>query len=224
MAITSGNTSVKSSANVFQMGTSDTERMRWRGAPSGLLLNTTTSIHSFDVEGSIYHLENSFGDAVQHSVRNTSAPSARYTVIGMTTPGEFLFYGNTVYGVYKSYNGTSWFSSSDERLKTDLTPISNAAQKVSQLRTVIGRYKTDEPSVRRAFLIAQDVQQVFPEAVDVPEDPERPLGLSYVDVLPLVTAAVKELNTELENSIIELNTLQTELDQVKLEINALKGA
>jgi len=68
-------------------------------------------------------------------------------------------------GVRLSNGGTSWASDSDERLKDIIEPIINAAEKVSSLRAVIGKYKTDEEGVRRTFLIAQDVQAVLPEAV-----------------------------------------------------------
>ena len=99
-------------------------------------------------------------------------------------------------GVYLGWGSTSWGVSSDERLKTNLKPIENATQKVSTLRAVIGRYKTDDESVSRSFLIAQDVQAVLPEAVDS-EDPER-LGVRYTDTIPLLVAAIKELSAEIE--------------------------
>lgn len=99
-------------------------------------------------------------------------------------------------GVYLNTSGTSWTSNSDERLKTDLKPIENAAQKVSTLRAVTGRYKTDAEGVSRSFLIAQDVQAVLPEAVDA-SDPDK-LGVQYTDTIPLLVAAIKELTARLE--------------------------
>lgn len=103
-------------------------------------------------------------------------------------------------GVQLAANGTSWTSLSDERYKTDLSPIENAATKVASLRSVTGRFLSDEEGTSRSFLLAQDVLAVFPEAVDATE-PER-LGLQYTDVIPLLVAAINELNakvTALEN-------------------------
>ena len=103
--------------------------------------------------------------------------------------------GSTDTGVRLDAGSTSWAASSDERLKDIIEPISNAIDKVCTLRTVIGKYKTDEPDKRRAFLIAQDVQAVLPEAVSegaTPSNPEVNLWLSYQDVIPLLTAAIKE--------------------------------
>ena len=93
-------------------------------------------------------------------------------------------------GPYVAQGGTSWTNSSDERLKDIIEPITGATNKVSQLRAVIGKFKTDPEDKRRSFLIAQDVQAVLPEAVDV-SDPES-LGVQYTDVIPLLVAAIKE--------------------------------
>jgi hypothetical protein len=113
--------------------------------------------------------------------------------------------GNTFYvvnsggtGVYIVSGNTSWTASSDERLKTDLKPIENAAEKVSTLRSVTGRFKTDDEGVSRSFLIAQDVQAVLPEAVNVQDDEQGTLGVQYTDVIPLLVAAIKELKAEID--------------------------
>jgi hypothetical protein len=99
-------------------------------------------------------------------------------------------------GVYLSDGATSWTAISDERQKTDLEPIVNAVEKVTMLRAVTGRYEWDEK--RRSFLIAQDVQAVLPEAVDVADDENGTLGLAYTDVIPLLVAAIKELKMEFD--------------------------
>ena len=100
-------------------------------------------------------------------------------------------------GVYIPFGGTSWSGVSDERLKTDLIEIENAIEKVLQLRTVIGRFKTDEVGKKRSFFIAQDMQKVFPEAVNIDEETKM-LGIQYSDTNPLLAAAIKELKKELD--------------------------
>jgi hypothetical protein len=93
-------------------------------------------------------------------------------------------------GVSLANGATAWASLSDERHKDIIEPISNATEKVASLRSVIGKYKTDEAGTRRSFLIAQDVQAVLPEAVDN-TDTEN-LALRYSDLIPLLVAAIKE--------------------------------
>jgi hypothetical protein len=114
-----------------------------------------------------------------------------------------MYVQNISAGVYLAQGGTSWTSNSDERLKTDLQPIENAAQKVSTLRAVTGRFITDDEGVSRAFLIAQDVQAVLPQAVDA-SDPEK-LGVQYTDVIPLLVAAIKELKAEVDSLKAQIN-------------------
>jgi hypothetical protein len=125
-----------------------------------------------------------------------------------TEPDLFFVVNAVGTGVYLSSGNTSWTANSDERLKTDLKPIENGLNKVNSLRSVTGRYKTDDESVSRAFLIAQDVQAVLPEAVDA-TNPDK-LGVQYTDVIPLLVASIKELKAE--------------LDTIKAELTALKGA
>jgi hypothetical protein len=115
-------------------------------------------------------------------------------------------------GVSLANGATSWASLSDERTKTDLAPITNAVEKVASLRSVTGRFKTDAPEIRRAFLIAQDLQAVLPEAVtpyQVKDDDTEYLGLAYTDVIPLLTAAIQEQ--------------QVLIQEIKAELAALKG-
>ncbi len=104
-------------------------------------------------------------------------------------------------GVYINNGAGSWASRSDERDKANLEPITDAAAKVQSLRAVTGEYIWAE-GARHPFLIAQDVQAVLPEAVSVanksaPEEDQR-LGLSYTDVIPLLTAALQEALTKIE--------------------------
>jgi hypothetical protein len=99
-------------------------------------------------------------------------------------------------GVYLAPTSTSWTSNSDERGKDIIEPIADAVNKVSTLRTVIGKYKNDKEGTRRSFLIAQDVQAVLPEAVDA-SNPDN-LGVQYSDVIPLLVAAIKELKAEFD--------------------------
>jgi hypothetical protein len=113
---------------------------------------------------------------------------------------------NGTNGVYLASGGTSWVSNSDERKKDIIEPITDAANKISTLRAVIGKYKTDEEGTRRAFLIAQDVQAVLPEAVDAKDSED--LGVAYTDVIPLLVAAIKEQQTIINDLKARVETLE----------------
>jgi len=135
---------------------------------------------------------------------NTDAGSAIYQTASGTVAN--VISGGTN-GVTLANGGTSWGSLSDERKKDIIEPIVDAATKVSSLRAVIGKYKTEEDGIRRAMLIAQDVQAVLPEAVV--ENKDGDLILQYTDTIPLLVAAIKEQ--------------QAIITQLQADVAALKG-
>ena len=119
-----------------------------------------------------------------------------------------------VAGPYLSVTGTSWTNSSDERLKNITGEITNALDKVQQLRAATFTWKSDTTNKKCVGLIAQDVEKVLPEVVNssayVMGDETEYLGVSYTEIIPLLVAAIKELKSE--------------LDSVKAELATLKGA
>ena len=130
------------------------------------------------------------------SIRHTGATSGKYWGIGPASSNNFVVFNQSATGMYMVDGATAWTASSDERLKDIIEPITDAVQKVGTLRSVIGKFKTDDDTTRRAFLIAQDVQSVLPEAVTV--DDNGYLGVAYTDVIPLLVAAIKELKARVE--------------------------
>ena len=106
--------------------------------------------------------------------------------------GQFYVLNNSSTGVVLTNGSTAWAAQSDERTKDIIEPITNASEKVSTLRAVIGKYKNDEADTRRSFLIAQDVQAVLPEAVSASDDEDGTLNLRYSEVIPLLVAAIQE--------------------------------
>lgn len=77
---------------------------------------------------------------------------------------------------------------SDARLKTDLTRITDALEKVQELTGYT--YTRIDTLQRQTGLLAQDVQRVLPEAVD---DSGEHLTLAYGNLMGLMVEAVKEL-------------------------------
>lgn len=144
--------------------------------------------------------------AVMHAARGGTVWNFGPAVVG--SGNNFYVLNGSGTGVYLVSGQTSWTANSDERLKTDIVPITNAAEKVASLRAVTGRYLVDPEGTSRAFLIAQDVQKVLPEAVNVQNDEQGTLGLQYTDTIPLLVAAIKELKSELDSVKAELATLK----------------
>lgn len=85
---------------------------------------------------------------------------------------------------------------SDSNFKTNVSPITEALSKVSQ----IGGYtfnKTDPADTRRyAGVLAQEIEQVLPEVVYT--DDNTRLSVAYGNLTALLIEAVKELKTRVE--------------------------
>jgi hypothetical protein len=126
-----------------------------------------------------------------------NANSASYAYIQGQPGNSLAVVAGSSGGVYLANGGTSWTAISDERMKTDLMPIENATKKVGQLRSMTGRYRTDSQAKKRSFLIAQDVLEVLPEAVNLDTNSGM-YGVQYTDVIPLLVASIKELKAELD--------------------------
>ena len=193
-------------ADTWAVTTAGTERMR---AQAGGIFFGTTSFSAFSTQTTNGLAVFQMGLTYSRDPLNTSG---RFWYAGPegSAGATYVLYNNNNTGVYLAYGGTSWAANSDERMKTTLVPFEDAVGKVCSLRAGTGRYLTDEEDVSRSFLIAQDVQAVLPEAVDVKEDEQGTLGLRYTDVVPLLVAAIKEQ--------------QAQIEDLKAEVAALKGA
>jgi hypothetical protein len=122
---------------------------------------------------------------------------------------------NFTSGPYIANLGTSWTNSSDERLKEITGEIQNGVAKVCKLRAAEFTWKNSENKKPQVGLIAQDVLEVLPEVVVVPNKEfdgtaATAMGVNYDQVVPLLVAAIKE-----QAGMI---------NDLKAEVAALKGA
>ena len=92
-------------------------------------------------------------------------------------------------------------TTSDERAKDDITPITGALDKVQQLGGYSFTLKaTDEKS---SGVIAQEVQKVMPELVQ--EDAEGLLSVQYGNMVGLLIEAIKEQQAQIDELKQKLN-------------------
>ena len=106
-------------------------------------------------------------------------------------------------GPYVAQGGTSWTNTSDARLKNVIGKIENALTKIDVLKPVKFTWKSDQTNQVKFGLIAQEVQEVMPEVVVVPEHEINPrsgnqeyLGVNYTEIVPTLIAAIQELNAK----------------------------
>jgi len=234
-AVSAGNGLVNSGANALGFATNSTIGMTL-DASGNLLVGLTTSVGSASSVAEFSDGISLIGASVGNGTFIQSADSAgaeiaylsmgrSYNAAGTNevalalnniaaNASKRLMMINRTLGVSLADGGTSWTSLSDERFKDIIEPITDAASKLSTLRTVIGKYKSEEDR-RRVFFIAQDVQAVLPEAVDDTTEPDR-LSMSYTDVVPLVAAAVNEHTGTIAAQQAIIDALTARLDAAGL--------
>jgi len=128
----------------------------------------------------------------------------------------FAYNGSGLSG-YISYNGggVSYNTGSDYRLKTNVTPITNALDSIYKLNPVSYNWIADNtPS--QGF-IAHELQAVIPEAVKGDKDSVDENGkpkyqaVDYSVVIPTLAAAIKELNEVVKAQALEIANLKTKI-------------
>ncbi|EAY29654.1 tail fiber domain-containing protein [Microscilla marina] len=160
--------------------------------------------------------------------------------IGMGTSGSNA-YRLDVAGTARS---TGWYTTSDKRLKSNINPIEGSLTKLLQLKGVSYQYtfelnkygdlsgekiteikqKTidaDKPytskAKQRLGFIAQDLQQVLPEAVA--KDEKGFLSVNYSEVVPLLVEAMKEQQAKIDALENALNDLKSGASKRSTERN-----
>lgn len=120
---------------------------------------------------------------------------------------------STVGSISVSGSSTAYNTSSDYRLKENITPMTSALAKVSQLKPVTYKWKVDG-SDGEGF-IAHELQEVLPQCVtgekDAVDAEGKPVyqGIDTSFLVATLTAAIQEqqtLITQLQADIAELKT------------------
>ncbi len=146
-----------------------------------------------------------------------SSVSSAYAGYFYVSGGSTCYIGNGSVG---------WACSSDIRKKKNVLTLVGALDKVEQLRGVSFRWKNSSDDGVKLGVIAQEVQKVFPQAVNV--DNDGFLSVDYDALIGPMIEAVKELKAANDKLRFELETANdnraAEIEALRAEIEALKKA
>jgi len=124
---------------------------------------------------------------------------------GGNTPGMFL-------GVsarpWKNAFARDFIVISDERQKDAIENLDYGLEEVMALRPVRYQWKESPEDGPRVGFLAQEVQEVLPEAVNVGLDPDETLGVKVADLLPVLIKGMQEQQVQIE-------ALQAEILELK---------
>jgi hypothetical protein len=93
-------------------------------------------------------------------------------------------------------DGTGLGCTSDERLKTNITDLSNnILDSLTKVRTVTYNWKANPSSSQMIGFLAQDLEQYFPQLVGTNEQGQK--SVNYANMTPILVEAIRELNLKL---------------------------
>jgi hypothetical protein len=150
------------------------------------------------------------------------------------TGGNYIYlWGQGSIQASGTITATSVFETSDKRLKTNITPLSNSLSNITKLRGVSFNWADASKSQEMHIgLIAQELEAVYPEFVKT--DDKGVKAINYSQMVSVLIESIKELNAKVEFleeqnkslaiSLSENAKLKQELDLLKeLVLKSVQG-
>jgi len=116
------------------------------------------------------------------------------------------FYRNTVDvgSISVTSSATAYNTSSDQRLKTNITPAGSAIQSI--LDFPIDQFDWIESGEHQDFgAVAQKAVNVIPEMVSVPADPDEMWGIDWSKAVPRLIKTIQEMHEEIQTLKAKVN-------------------
>ena len=127
-------------------------------------------------------------------------------------------------GVSLAAGAGTWASISDRRAKDHIDGLNYGLSTVMQMKPATYTYKGSN-TLSLGF-IAQEMKEVVPEVVNVPENKKEMMSIRYTELIPVLTKAIQELNDKvetLEAQNAQLKAQNSELSQLKAEVASIKA-
>jgi hypothetical protein len=146
-------------------------------------------------------------------LHNSGASNSSWTFYTVNSNGNLQFYANNdLRGTFSASNG-AYTSSSNRRLKTDITILGeDILKRTLLLQPVSYRFKSHPSHQPTIGFIAEDVLPVFPELVEVTGETDDDLGVNYAAFSVVAIKAIQEQQVIIEKQETEIRDLKNRLD------------
>ena len=108
----------------------------------------------------------------------------------------FASRGVQVGAISVDVSSTAYNTSSDQRLKLNITDADDAGSKIDAIQVRKFDWKVDG-SHQDYGMVAQELIEVAPEAVSAPEDPEEMMGVDYSKLVPMMLKEIQSLRARI---------------------------
>ena len=124
------------------------------------------------------------------------------------TIAEFRRANSAVGTISVNSSGTTYNTTSDARLKTDIQSIPDATDKIHAMNPVIHKWIADPEADAVHGFIAQEMQDVIPEAVSGDAKSDEMMSMDYGRITPVIVAALQDALKEIEELKTRINELE----------------
>jgi hypothetical protein len=149
---------------------------------------------------------------------NAAGNGASYWRMGIDPGTKRLYFLSNTAGTNIAYidpNNGNWVTISDKSLKEDIVPLGHVMAKVMQLNPVSYKMLHQYNDERSYGFLAQELQQVIPDAVKQfgnSGDPKS--AISYTHLIPVTIAAIQEQQQTIETLQQQVNELKKMVEQL----------
>lgn len=142
-------------------------------------------------------------------------PPLAYLVFG---DGNFFSGWTTVYNPTRRNTKTATYS--DKRLKNTTSEFKSGLDKIRQIKVLDYTFKADKTKKPHVGVIAQDLQEIFPDAVSTNEDGY--LTIRLTDMFYALVNSVKELNNYIEGIYAQIDVINSKITGLEQRKDNLK--
>jgi hypothetical protein len=125
----------------------------------------------------------------------TTSPTTALQVNGVITPNadNTSSLGNATYRWSSVFAANGTIQTSDARLKSNVNDLSYGLPDLLKLRPVSFTWTAQPQQGTQLGFIAQEVQPIFPETVNVGDDANHTLGLTYTEFIPIIVKSIQQI-------------------------------
>ena len=124
-----------------------------------------------------------------------------------------------------SYYGSSFQITSDKRIKSNIVPILNGVSTIMLLNPVHYDKKisldSKDYTISENGFIAQEIKNILPFIVKEGKDRNKLLSIDYISLIPILTKAIKEQQTQIENQQKQIDEQTKKTDKLTLLVEEL---
>ncbi len=171
---------IQSATNDLTIYTNNSERMRINSS-GNLFLGTTSGLGKFNMDFSSV-----FGKVLKY----TGSTATIFPIV-------FDYGSSTAGSISITSSATSFNTSSDYRLKENVTYEFDALDRIKKLKPARFNFIADADTTVDGF-IAHEVSDIVPEAITGEKDGKEMQGIDQSKLVPLLTKAIQELSAKVE--------------------------